>query len=146
MNVQSPEKPKAVKAKVQAEEVKPKSYAAFLTRPGANEGVKFDLANPDGSKSGFWLRIVGEDSDIFREGHANLLRSAIKEGESKNSDAIFKTRVTELLADCIIDWNFDEEATLEEKVSLLNDAPKIRDKVNEIITSQSLFIKKKRTP
>ena len=95
------EKPKArkqVKAETEAEEPKPKSYAAFLTRPGANEGVKFDLSLPDGTKSGFWIRIVGEDSDIFRDGHAELLRSAIKEGDSENADAAFKDPIRAMIS------------------------------------------------
>lgn len=147
MNVQAPEKPKARKeAEAEAKEPKPKSYEAFLTRPRHNEGVVVFLLLPDGSKSDKWVRVVGEDSDIFREGHANLLRLAIREGDSEDSDKPHKSRVVELLADCIIDWNFEEELTREEKVNLIRNAPKIFDKVNETITSQSLFIKKKPTP
>jgi len=144
MNVQAPEKPKTKK------EVKPKSYAAFLTRQPHNEGVVINnLPLADGTSSDKWMRVVGEDSDIFREGHARLLRLAIKEADSKDekaSDEAHKDRVTQLLADCVIDWNFEEELTREERFYILKNAPKIYDKVNEAITSKSLFVKKKLTP
>ncbi len=152
MNAQTSEKPQTAKSQKQvkaAKEEKPvaKSYADFLTRPIANEGVEIPLFNAEGKKTGHWLRVVGEDSDIFREGQTKLYRTALKNSElpEEEADSKFGVVSLEVLASCIIDWSFEEAPTLDEKVSLLKDAPRIKDKIEEVITSKSLFIKKKPT-
>ena len=134
------------KPKATAEEqTKPKSYASFLTRPYANEGIKVRLYDAEGKDSGHWLRVVGEDSDLFRNGQANLYRIALKNSElpEEQADEIFKAESLRVLASCILDWSFEEEATIDERVSLLMDAPKIKDRIERTITSSSLFVKKK---
>lgn len=125
-----------------------KSYADFITRPQANEGIKIDLMLPTGEKSEHWLLVAGVDSDIYRKGKAGLMRLALKQGKEKSEDESkeneeYNEAIQRLYASCILDWSFSEGASIDEKVSLLADAPQLRDRLEDVIYSRSLFAKKK---
>lgn len=122
-----------------------KSYARFLTRPIANEGVKVYLYDPYGSKTEHWLRILGEDSDVYRRGQSELYRQAVKTAQNNEEDvnAQFEAKSIEVLASCIVDWSFPEEATMQEKIAFLSDAPRVRDTIEQTIRNTGLFFKKK---
>ena len=111
----------------------------------ANQGIKVPLYDPLGEDSGQWIQVVGKDSDIYRSGRTELSRLAFdnSELEKEEAEAIFDETVIKVLAECIIDWSFDEEATLDERASLLRDAPNIRDKIEDVINSRQMFAKKK---
>lgn len=124
-----------------------KSYSSFLTRPLANEGVKVFLYTPLGERTKHWLKIIGADSDAYREGQIELFRLKIasaKDGANEDSSLKeYNEKYTEVLAHCIIEWSFKEELTFEEAKQFLKDAPRVRDTIDETIRNTELFFKKK---
>ncbi len=127
------------------------SYKSLFTRSDANEGIKVDLYLPSGEKSGFWLRILGKNSDTYRKGSTALTRLGIKLGDVSEDELskAFNEATVKILADCVTGWNLedDEGKKLElndkNKLELFEEAPQIKDQVDRVISSQTLFSKKK---
>ena len=127
------------------------SYKSLFTRSDANEGIKVDLYLPNGEKSGFWLRILGKNSDTYRKGSTALTRLGIKLGDVSEDELskAFNEATVKILADCLIEWNLEDEEgkplelTDKNKLELFEEAPQIKDQVDRVISSQTLFCKKK---
>jgi hypothetical protein len=127
------------------------SYKSLFTRSAANEGIKVDLYLPSGVKSGFWLRIIGKNSDTYRKGSTALTRLGIKLGDVSEDEIskAFDEATVKILADCVIDWNLEDDEGKElelndkNKIELFEEAPQIKDQVDRVISSQTLFSKKK---
>lgn len=120
------------------------SMKAFHTRDNANEGLKVPLHQPDGLETEHWLRVLGVDSDTFREAEASLKRELASfpdKSDTKNYKAFFEEKYNELRAVLVSEWSFDAECTLENVKQFFRDAPQIADMVNQVAGNRSLFFK-----
>lgn len=117
----------------------------FFTRDSANEGVKIPLINPRTGK-GEWIKILGIDSDIFREAKINkarrLLEIASIDDDKKRKQAIADADL-ELLAVLVSDWSFDSPCEHDEIINVLTNAPQIAEIVDTKAGARSLFLQKK---
>ena len=120
------------------------SVKGFRTRDKSNEGVKIPLVNP-GTGEVEWIKILGADSDIFRQANLASLRKALDISalpEEERKEATEKERF-ELMATLVIEWSFDEPCVHDEIVNVLKNAPMIADIVNTKAGTRSLFLEKK---
>lgn len=132
-------------------EAKPIGFESLFTRDLANDGVKVDLFFPNGKSSGFWILVAGIDSDVYRKGKTKLMRFAISlSGKNdEESEDLYQLEIIRRTAACIIDWNLVDDDGAEwplndsNRFKLLRQAPQIADKIDDVITSRSLYIKKK---
>ena len=119
----------------------------FYTRQTANEGVELPLYHPDGTISKHWIRVRGVDSDHFRQAEAKAKRSAVELAQIKNEQERAKAvRRTELecIAALVAGWSFEEmEATHENVVTFLTEAPQIADMINRFAARRAEFFGKK---
>lgn len=117
----------------------------FFTRDAANEGVKIPLLNPR-TGGAEWIKILGIDSDIFREAKINKARQLIKIAEIDNdgerAEAI-KEADFELLSVLVADWSFDTPCEPDEIINVLRNAPQIAEVVDTKAGARSLFLQKK---
>lgn len=126
-------------------------FESLFTRDLANDGVKVELSLPSGKDSGFWLLVAGIDSDVFRKGKTKLMRFAMSLAgkNDEESEDLYQLEIIKRTAACIIDWNLvDDDGTAwpvtdSNRFQLLRQAPQIADKIDDIITSRSLYVKKK---
>tara|TARA_R110000744_G_scaffold143559_1_gene255491 strand:- start:1229 stop:1669 length:441 start_codon:yes stop_codon:yes gene_type:complete len=132
-------------------EAKPLGFQSLFTRDLANDGVKVELSFPDGKDSGFWILVAGIDSDVYRKGKTKLMRFAISlSGKNdEESEDLYQLEIIKRTAACIIDWNLIDDDGSEwpindsNRFKLLRQAPQIADKIDDVITSRSLYVKKK---
>lgn len=122
------------------------SMESFYTRSSANAGIELPLYTPDGKKSEHHLRIVGIDSDLFREKELEEKRRALNEiramkdpKDEKEKDRLEQESTRRLLASMIISWSFPEECTEENKVAFLREAPQIAAQINRHSADRTLF-------
>ena len=117
---------------------------AFFTRKRANEGVKLQLAQPDGTETDHWVQIRGVDSDEFKRAEADARRSALQLAGLKDESELRK-RINEdkleLLAALVIAWSFNAPCTKENVINFLREAPQIGDEIDRLAARRSLFFK-----
>jgi hypothetical protein len=138
-------------SKTDKKDAKPIGFESLFTRDLANDGVKVELSLPNGKDSGFWLLVAGIDSDVYRKGKTKLMRFALKLAgkDDEESEDLYQLEIIKRTAACILDWNLvDDDGTpwtLNDKnrFELLRQAPQIADKIDDVITSRSLYVKKK---
>lgn len=120
----------------------------FYTRQTANEGVQLPLYYPDGTLSEHWLKVRGVDSDHFRRAEAKAKRKAVEmaqiEDEQKRAEAVRETEL-ECIAALVAGWSFPEQATTDNVVNFLREAPQIADMVNRFAARRAEFFGKKST-
>lgn len=118
----------------------------FYTRKTANEGVQLPLYYPDGTMSDHWIQVRGVDSDHFRRAEAKAKRKAVElaqiEDEQKRAEAVRETEL-EGIAALVAGWSFEQEATPENVVNFLREAPQIADMVNRYAARRTEFFRKK---
>ena len=118
----------------------------FYTRQKANEGVKLPLYHPDGSVSDHWFIVRGVDSDEFRRAEAKAKRSAVElaqiEDEQERAEQVRETEL-KCIAALVAGWSFDQDATTDNVVNFLREAPQIADAVNRFAARRAEFFVKK---
>lgn len=114
----------------------------FFTREKANEGIQVPLWRPDGTKSEHWVRIVGIDSDVFRQADAEARRDAIRiaqlESGSERAMEIARSK-RRLIAHLVVAWSFDQECTVENVEQFFVNAPQIMDAIDVAASKRTLF-------
>lgn len=114
----------------------------FFTRERANEGIQVPLWRPDGTKSEHWVRIIGIDSDAFRQADAEARRDAIRiaqiESPSERSMEIARSK-RRLIAHLVVAWSFDKECNLEAVEEFFAQAPQIMDAIDIAASKRTLF-------
>ncbi|ATS92234.1 hypothetical protein JTY56_gp28 [Xanthomonas phage Bosa] len=114
----------------------------FFTRGKANEGIQVPLWRPDGTKSEHWVRILGIDSDIFRQADAESRREAIKiaqlDSQAEKVEAIARTK-RRLIASLVTAWSFPGECTTDAVEQFFIEAPQIMDAIDTAASKRSLF-------
>lgn len=117
----------------------------FFTRSIANEGVKFDLVKPDGTKTNAWLILYGIDSDVFRnaqsEGNRRLMELAKDSDVTKIAQSVLEEQTLTLVAKLVKAWSFSKPCTLENVMSFLKEAPQIRSQIDSFTARRQLFFK-----
>jgi len=121
------------------------SMDAFFTRGRANEGVQLPLYLPDGTKSEHWVRVMGVDSDAFREAEANVKRDMFRiasiEDPKERAEAITSGK-RKLVAVLVCAWSFPQPCTLENVEAFLLEAPQIMDAIDVAASKRALFFVK----
>lgn len=125
---------------------------AFNTKTRANAGVEVELRLlANGAPSGVFIKIMGTDSEVFREIQEERERAAaerIASGQSANLTRDERTKLTcEALARCTVGWRnlmqsdgspleFSHNAAFQ----LYLDYPAIRDQINEEMAKRANFV------
>lgn len=120
--------------------------AAFRTREAANDGAELPLYAPTGERTEHWLKVVGADSDIFRDADLRAKREGMKvaaiQDEQERSTAT-RALQTRLIASAVVAWSFPTPCTLENVIKFLTDAPQIADSVDVMVSRRALFFAKR---
>lgn len=115
---------------------------AFHTREASNDGVKVQLALPNGLPSGHWLVLYGADSDAFRGANMRLQRDALRISmieDDAERDQRASEGQTRLVATLVKDWSFDQPCTPDNVYAFLRAAPQIEDKIDSVVANRALF-------
>ncbi len=126
--------------------------SAFFTRARANEGVTIPLHTPEGAESGHWLEISGIDGDAFQKAKARqpriMAEIAVIENEEER-EAAAMVAMCNLLAVVVKSWTFNDpakmpsgelyECNVANASMFLQEAPQIRTRIDEIISSRAGF-------
>lgn len=113
----------------------------FFTRDKANEGIQVPLWRPDGTKSDHWVRIIGIDSDVFRQADAEARRDAIRIAQldgSERSGEILRTK-RRLIAHLVVAWSFPAECNVDNVAEFFTNAPQIMDAIDTAASKRTLF-------
>lgn len=122
----------------------------FFTKQMSNEGVEVGLPLPDGSDSGNWVKILGVDSDHFRQKERESMRNIVKKRKDLASDKddnpelqkYYEAEKTKLVASLIVDWNLEEELTLDNAIELLSNAPYLEKHIDSEAAKRANFFNK----
>ena len=119
------------------------SMTEFFTADESEQGVELPLFRPDGTKSDYWLRIRGVDSDEFRLAENVAKRKAALAAPEIKSDeervkAVMEARV-QLASVLVISWNLPDEFTRDNVIMLLRKAPQILDMIDKIAGDRAFF-------
>lgn len=120
--------------------------ALFHTRSASNEGVELPLHTPNGEKTEHWLRVLGADSDAFRDAELTAKRkgmqiASIPEGPERS--AATRALQVELLSAVVVAWSFPSPCTPENVRKFLTEAPQIADSIDTLISRRALFFAKR---
>lgn len=117
-----------------------KDMEKFFTRGVAQEGRKVPLEFPDGSESPHWIRLRGIDSDAYTEALALERKTILEANESGEvGDAVVSASRTRLIARLVAGWSFSDDPSLEDIVAFLEEAPQIRERLNELAADRKYF-------
>jgi hypothetical protein len=123
----------------------------FITKDGANSGATVSIPSPvDGTDTGFTIRILGKDSDVYRKVEASqrerAVRSANITGSFKVTPEQIEQNSLDLLVACTVGWEgLEDESgnkipfTPEAAYDLYQQSPYVREIVDKSITDRSLF-------
>jgi len=115
---------------------------AFFTRGVANEGVQLPLYLPTGEKSEHWVRVLGVDSDAFRNAEAESRRDAFRiaqiEDLADRAKAIADSK-RRLVASLVVAWSFDRPCNVDEVEAFFREAPQIMDAIDLAASKRALF-------
>lgn len=115
---------------------------AFFTRSRANEGLELPLYLPNGQKSEHWVRVLGVDSDAFRNAEAESRRDAFRiaqiEDLADRAKAIADSK-RHLVASLVVAWSFDRPCNVEEVEAFFSEAPQIMDAIDRAASKRALF-------
>jgi len=131
-----------VKKKPVKQAQKSSGMSAFFTRDAANEGIKFPLYFPNGTRSDDFLIVRGVDSDIFRASSSAAQRDAavisqIADDEERKAALVESQR--KLMATLVAGWSFDEECTIDAVMNFFKQAPQIMDAIDKVVSNRSVL-------
>lgn len=120
------------------------AMSTFFTRNKANMGTRVNLVLPMGEATDLWVLVQGEDSDAYIKAHTRLQRLAIDLGMAKPEDKVRKEAELEtarqnLVANCVAEWNLEDECTFENVCILLLEAPQIKTLVENAVYDRKRF-------
>lgn len=130
---------------------------AFKVKAKSEEGVEMELVLPDGTKTGEFLMIRGQDSVTFQKARARhnrlgmeLLKKAKGKQDIDPGDLAIRQAKdhTKLVAVLVSGWSFEDEegepvaCTLEAVVDFLEAAPQLEFQVNQFAAERAHFFKK----
>lgn len=116
--------------------------SAFHTRSRANEGRKFFLSLPDGTKTEEWLQVYGCDADPVVLARAKYRGLAVDNASQKTaiSAEIFADQNKfVVLVPAVKAWSFDVPLTEENVREFLSECPHIADEVERLVYDRTGF-------
>lgn len=114
----------------------------FFTREKAEAGAVVPLDLPDGTPTGHWVRIVGNESDRFRQARAKAEKMAFdiaKITDEAERQTAIEAQTTAVLVACVIGWSLDEECNADNITKMLIEAPYIRRLIDRSVGNRALF-------
>ena len=120
--------------------------AMFHTRSAANEGVELPLYDLQGLKTEHWVRVVGADSDRFRQVELKNKREGAKIAAIQDQDerlAAIRELQLDLIASAVVAWSFPAPCTKANVMNFLREAPQIADSIDTLVSRRSLFFAKR---
>jgi hypothetical protein len=125
---------------------------AFKTRGRANDGIRINLAEPDGKPTEHWLQIRSVWSDEYQAARSELIRQAVEDGKrlaaAKEGEVqglrreADRRRRAVAAASLVAGWSFDLEFTAEAVSDFLLEAPQILAHVERIAEDDRRFFGK----
>lgn len=122
--------------------------AAFDVKTTSEEGIKVEIALPDGTETGNFLIVRGADSPTFRKAQARTNRKLLDlQKKSKSLDPgdmiIRQEKLTsELVASLVADWNFEEECNIKNVSGFFEKAPQVMEQVDQVAGQRHHFFVK----
>lgn len=120
--------------------------AEFYTREASNDGVKLPLYTVYNERTDHWLRVLGADSDAFRDAELRAKREGMQVAAIQDpAERSRETRALQnrLLAAAVVAWSFPKPCTFDNVVAFLGEAPQIADAIDTLISRRSLFFAKR---
>lgn len=120
-----------------------KSFSEFATKPKSNAGVKLTIPDTNGQ----WVKVLGIDSDVFREASIQIVRST-KDNPSEDKlteeqiDQKAQDNRLKLLTACVVDWSFSEKCTPANIKKMIEDAPLIASFIDNEVGNRANFLGK----
>lgn len=103
------------------------------------------LSTPEGQPTDFWLLIRGVDSDHFKAAEAACKRRMAEFDTTQSKDKaaeFFREEQANLIAELVMDWNFEEPFTPENVRLFLKEAPQVAQQVNIFAGDRERFFKR----
>jgi hypothetical protein len=123
------------------------SLKQFDTKTGANAGVEVELKFiGSGAPSGAFIRVLGTDSDVFRDMQIERAREALDreaKGLPEWTAEERDERSVQTLARCTLGWRgLDgiDDFSIKAAEALYRDYPAIREQVNIAIANRANFL------
>lgn len=118
----------------------------FFTRDVANEGVKLDLTTPTGARTDHWIKVLGVDSDAYRDAEVRAKREGMQLGSISNEQervTLMRELQLKTLAAIVVAWSFPSPCTFVNVMAFLKEAPQIADAIDLMISRRALFFAKR---
>lgn len=114
----------------------------FFTREKSNVGAVVHLDLPDGTPTGAWVRVVGNESDRFRQARAKAEKMAFdiaKIEDDAERQAAIEAQTTAVLVACVLEWSLEEPCNTENITKMLVEAPYLRRLIDRAVGNRALF-------
>ena len=114
----------------------------YFTRSRANAGVILNIKTPEGGDAGDWLRVLGVDSDAFRDAktatHRNLMVIAQMPTPEERKAATVDEELR-LTATLVSGWSFDDPCTETSVLDFLREAPQVARQIDDLVYNRDRF-------
>lgn len=110
----------------------------FHSRVKHEEGITVPLLLPDGTVTEESVVLMGRDSRVFRKAQADY-RDRMMSARSEEKPFDSHVEGVKLTASAIKSWTLEEALTVESAVDLLNNAPYLLDKLDEVLYDAKRF-------
>lgn len=115
----------------------------------ANEGAWIDIEFPGVEESGVRFKILGKDSDAYRDKQKAIMDRRIKNRKMKITADDVEEEGLSLLAACVIEWEGVEKGDLATPCNYSNvremlanpDYSFVKDQVDEAVGDRANFLK-----
>lgn len=127
---------------VKSEAPKVFKLSDFFTREKAEVGAVVPLELPDGTETGQWVRVVGNESDRFHRAKAKAEKMAFdiaKISDEAERQSAIDAQMVSILVACVMDWSLDEPCNTENVTQMLVEAPYIRRLIDRAVGNRALF-------
>lgn len=117
----------------------------LFTRPASEEGAWMDVKLPDGKLSGNKIKLRGTDSDTFRQVSAWRSREdarILTLPKEEQAEALHQADIG-FVARLTVEWDFDDEFTLDNVVNLYTNAPQVFKQANQFSGTPANFFAKR---
>jgi len=120
----------------------------FYTLDRHNDGAEIQLKDESGNLTECFLKVVGPDSDIWREALSEMQRDALMASFAESKDVSKGERRAKYLSRAVLDWKGftdkdDKPAEFDQKRvnTMFIMAPYIADQVDKFVGKRENFMK-----
>ena len=104
----------------------------FFTRKESDQGVKFPLEAPDGSKTNEWLLVAGAESFRYEKAYRDTVKATLAGSDSAEQGDI-------LLSSLVISWSFEQPCTQDNVATFLKNSPYIKVSLDRFVVNRANF-------